>query len=277
MNRFRFTAACALAAGLAACSSATDSPTGTPAFQLTSADSVQAVAVPAGQAALGDLDVLNALAASLNFDVAPAGGAAFDAAFDAAAACTLDSATYLHTCTSTLPNGLALVRTVEYFDSTGAPMLAFNDTTTASANVVAKTSGVRTTGNGADTVSRARTLTATGLLGHNTTRTWNGTGSGTSSAYWTDSAATRSAVTAENATFTNVVVDLPRSTHPYPASGVVTRVVSGAGTVVRNGTTRTFTFSRTVTVTFNGTEFVPMLVGTQAFTLDLATGKVTKS
>ena len=156
-------------------------------------------------------------------------------------------------------------------------MLHFNDSTTASANVVANVSGVRTLANGADTVSRVRTLTATGLLGHNATRTWNGTGSGTSSAYWADSTTVRTARTSETATFTDIVVDLPRASHPYPASGTVTRVISGTGTVTRNGTTKTLTISRTVTITFNGTEFVPMVVGTQTYTLDLVTGKVTKS
>ncbi len=282
MDRIRLTAAaCALAVGLAACSAGPDSVTGTPAFQLSSYDSLQAAAIPAGQAAVGDLDVLDALASSLNFQLAPSNGAALDAAlgaaFDAAGSCTLDSATFVHTCTGTTANGLALTRAVEFFDSTGAPMLNFNDSTTASANLVATTSGVRSTGSGADTVSRVRTLTATGLLGHNTTRTWNGTGTGSSSAYWADSAATRTAQTTESATFTDVVVNLPRSSHPYPASGTVTRVISGTGTVTRNGTTKTLTISRTVTITFNGTEFVPMVVGSDTYTLDLATGKVTKS
>jgi hypothetical protein len=278
MNRIRFTAAaCALAAGLAACSSSSDSITGTPTFQLSAYDSSQAVAVPAGQAAVGDLDVLNALGSSLNFQMAPAGGSAFDAAFDAAGSCTLDSATFIHTCSGTTANGLALVRAVEYFDSTGAPMLTRNDTTTASAHVVATTSGVRTTANGADTVTRVRTLTVTGLLGHNTTRTWNGTGTGTSNAYWADSVATRTATTAETSTFADVVVTLPRAANPYPTSGTVTRDVTGTGTVVKNGRTKSLTISRTVTITFNGTEFVPMVVGNTTYTLDLATGKITKN
>ena len=75
--------------------------------------------------------------------------------------------------------------------------------------------GVISSAAGADTVNGSRNLTATGLLGHNTTRTWNGTGS--------------------------------------------------------------VTISRTVGITFNGTEFVPMTVGSQNCTLDLATGKPTKN
>ena len=283
MDRSRFLfAACVLAAGVGACSSTADSVTGTPAFQLSADDSALAAAVPAAQAAVSDLDVLNSMAATLNFQAVPASAApsydqsAIATAWAAASSCTLDSATFLWTCPSTTANGLSLVRVLEFFDSTGAPMLKFNDTTTASVRVQATVSGVRTLANGADTVSRVRDLTASGLLGRNSTRIWNGTGNGTSGAYWADSAASRTAHTTSSTTFTNIVVDLPRSTHPYPASGTIARAVSGTGTLTRNGATRTFTITRTVTITFNGTEFVPMVVGDDTFTLDLATGKVVK-
>jgi hypothetical protein len=284
MNRHVSTiGACALALGLAACGSNSDSVMNPVSFQLTPDDSLQAVAYSAGQATAGDLDVLNSNAATLSFQVtAPSASGsnaelAYAASFAAASGCTLDSATAIFTCPPTTTNGLTLVRTFEFFDSTGAPMLKFNGLTTASVNVIATVTGVRPSATGADTISRLRNLTATGLLGHNTTRVWNGTGLRNDGGYWTDSIAARTYHVSDNTTFSNIVVDLPRSSNPWPASGTITRLVSGSGTVIKNGTTRSFTLSRTVVITFNGTEFVPMMVGNVAFTLDLATGKATKN
>lgn len=284
MNRHVITAtACALALGLAACSANSDSITSTPSLKLTADDSLQTVAYSAAQATAGDLDVLNSGAATLNFQVAaaPPSGSnaelAYEATYAAATGCTLDSTTYIFTCPSTTANGLTLVRTFEFFDATGAPMLKFNGLTTASVHMIATETGVRPSATGADTISRLRDLTASGLLGQNTTRIWNGTGLRNDGGYWSDSVATRTHHLSDNTTFSNIVVNLPRSSNPYPASGTITRLVSGSGTVTRNGTTKSLTISRTVTITFNGTEFVPMLIGTTSFTLDLATGKATKN
>ncbi len=283
MHRYRLIAAgCVLAAGLTACSAGTDLLTNSLSLQLTPADSAQAAAVPAGQSTAADLDLLNLTGTMLGFDVAPgstapaANRAALAATFGAASGCTLDSATYIYSCPSVTLHGLSRVWTVEFFDSTGAPMLAFNDTTTASVHITATASGVLTTAHGADTVSRTRDLTVSGLLGRNTTRTWNGTGSDTSSAYWADSVATRTANVSAASSLTDLVVTLPRSTNPYPTAGTITRDVTGTATISRDGITKSLTVTRTVTITFNGTEFVPLMVGTQSFTLDLATGEVTK-
>ncbi len=156
-------------------------------------------------------------------------------------------------------------------------MLDFNDTTTASIHVTATAAGALATPHAADTVSRTRDMTITGLLGHNTTRTWNGAGADTSSAYWADSAATRTENVSAASTFTDIVVTLPRSANPWPASGMIVRNATGTATVSKQGITRSLTVTRTVTITFNGTEFVPLTVGATAYTLDLATGPVTKN
>ena len=198
------------------------------------------------------------------------------AGYAAASGCTVDSTTFIFTCPPTTSNGLTLLRTFEFFDSTGAPMLAFNGVNTASVAVMATESGVRPTANGADTVSGTRSLTATGCWA--TTRR----GFGTARAPASSAATGRTASRRAPPTFPTT----PRSrtsswTSPLqqsvPASGTITRLVSGTGTVTRNGTTKSITISRTVTITFNGTEFVPMTVGTVAYTLDLATGQATKN
>ena len=77
-------------------------------------------------------------------------------------------------------------------------------------------------------------------------------------------------------TFASVVVKLPRSQNPWPLSGTITRQISGTGSVVAGTTTRSFSVTKTVTITFNGTRLVPMMVGNVAFTLDLYTGKAVK-
>ncbi len=93
--------------------------------------------------------------------------------------------------------------------------------------------GVVITTAGADTVNGTRNLTATGLFGHNTTRTWNGSGNGTHGAFWVDSAASRTADVSYSSIFTNVVVALPRSANPYPVSGTISRAVTGTGVVTK--------------------------------------------
>ncbi|HJU64135.1 MAG TPA: hypothetical protein VJ596_00600, partial [Gemmatimonadaceae bacterium] len=62
---------------------------------------------------------------------------------------------------------------------------------------------------------------------------------------------------------------------PWPLSGSVTHTVTAIRT--REGANQVSrTFSRTATVTFNGTQFVTLEVGTRVFTLDLATGEVSR-
>jgi hypothetical protein len=172
--------------------------------------------------------------------------------------------------------GVTVTRSLAFFDVNGV-MMDHRDSTTASMNVEAILAGIVATANGADTVNGTRNLTATGLLGQNTTRTWNGTGASTHGAYWTDSVATRTADVSFSSTFSNIVVQLPRSANPYPISGTITRIVTGTGVVTRNGKTKSITISRTVVITFNGTEFATMVVGSENFSLDLATGVATKN
>lgn len=242
----------ALVSTLLACAQQGDAPLApqSVSFQVNAVDSAQIAAQVAGDAAVSDVNGFNSCTPDGNgrFDCPPRVNA----------------------------NGVTVVRSLAFYDATGAQMDHF-DSTTASMNVQSTENGVIVRDNGADTVSGSRNVTATGLLGHNTTRIWNGTGSGTGGKYWSDSVATRTADVTWNSTFGDVVVALPRSANPYPVSGTIIRLVSGSGVVTKGDSTRTITISRTVVITFNGTEFVPMTVGSQNFTLDLATGKATKN
>jgi hypothetical protein len=242
----------AIVSTLLACAQQGDAPLApqSVAFQVNAADSAQIAAQVAGDATVSDVNGLNACTPDGNgrFDCPPRVNA----------------------------NGVTVIRSLAFYDALGAQMDHF-DSTTASMNVQSTENGVVVRDNGADTVSGSRNVTATGLLGHNTTRTWNGTGSGTGGKFWSDSAATRTADVSWNSTFSDIVVALPRSTNPYPVSGSLSRVVTGSGVVTKGDSTKTISISRTVGITFNGTEFVPMTVGSQNYTLDLATGKATKN
>jgi len=275
---------------LAACSgSDVSSPS---SLQLSSADTLQAVVLSAGDATAEDVNVMIASEASLDaatpaYDLITASGPSFSTTGTAsdsvryafwafAGGCTYNSVTGRFTCPDVVKNGLTLSRSAAFSDASGAAMSRYNDTTTASANFQVTVKGVHPTLLGADTISRTRSMTATGLLGHETSRTWNGTGNRSDAGYANDTERTRTYHTTDATTFTNVVVNLPRSASPWPMSGTVTRQIAGSGTVVKNGVTRTFTVSKIVTITFNGTRLVPMSIGGVAFTLDLFTGKAVK-
>ena len=277
---------------LGACSSDVNSPA---TLQLSANDSLQAVSLSASDATAEDVDVMTASEASMDgsatapaptYDRFQAGslGASMSTTADStrfafwsfAGSCVYSSATGRFTCPDVVKNGLTLSRSAAFTDASGTAMSHYNDTTTATANFQITVSGVHSTMLGADTISRKRNMTTTGLLGHETIRTWNGTGTRSDGGYAQDTAKTRTYHTADTVTLANVVVKLPRSQNPWPLSGTVTRQISGTGSVVAGTTTRTFSVTKTVTITFNGTRLVPMMVGSVAFTLDLYTGKAVK-
>lgn len=286
MNRTLLTVGtCALAVAIAACGDST-SPL-LSSQDVTSTDSSDVAAQVAADAATSDVQVMNGVSNTMGWSVAaPNSGVSMN--YMASSRPEL-SATFKSECTynsvdgrfhcleQTNGNGVTVIRIITLYDTTGAMMDHF-DSTTASLNVQATLSGIVSLRNGADTVNGTRNFTATGLYGaHNTTRTWNGAGDGTHGAYWSDSAASRTSHVTYTTTVTNVVVDLPRSTNPYPASGTITRVVTGTGVVIKNGKKRTITVTRTVTITFNGSQTVPMIVGDEHYTVDLSTGLATHS
>ncbi|HEX4682893.1 MAG TPA: hypothetical protein VH277_09305, partial [Gemmatimonadaceae bacterium] len=296
MNRILIVGGVVSALALGACSSDVSSPA---TLQLSANDSLQAVSLSASDATAEDVDIMTAAEASMDgsagasastYDRFQTGGLGASMSTSAAAgdsirfafwsfagSCAYSSATGRFTCPDVVKNGLTLSRSAAFTDANGTAMAHFNDTTTASANFQITVSGVHQRLLGADTISRTRNMTATGLLGHETTRTWNGTGTRSDGGYMQDTAKVRTYHTSDAVTFTNVVVKLPRTQNPWPQSGTVTRQISGTGSVVAGTTTRTFNVTKTVTITFNGTRLVPMMVGNVAFTLDLYTGKAVKN
>ena len=83
--------------------------------------------------------------------------------------------------------------------------------------------------------------------------------------------------TTDAVTVSNVVVNLPRSSNPWPMSGSITRQISGTASISRSGVSKSFEVTRTVTITFNGTQYATVTVGGDSYTLDLSTGVATKN
>ncbi|HZI42689.1 MAG TPA: hypothetical protein VFD67_13320, partial [Gemmatimonadaceae bacterium] len=153
----------------------------------------------------------------------------------------------------------------------------YDASTTASANFHVAVTGTHVADNGQDVVNRDRNLTVSGLAGAETSRTWDGTGTRNDNGYRTVGDVKRSYTVNDAVTVSSVLVDLPRSQNPWPMSGTITRQISGTASVEKAGVSKTFSITRTVTITFNGTQNATVTVGNNSYTLNLATGVATKN
>jgi hypothetical protein len=145
---------------------------------------------------------------------------------------------------------------------------AYDAMTTDSITIAFQLAGERVRQDWSVSVEQTRELTVSGLEGEESERTWNGTGSTElSGSRHIDNDGLREYDMSSSSTIDDVVVLVPRE-GTWPQSGTITREIT---VVVKNGFGDTFTRERTVVVTFNGTQFVPMVVNGVEFTLDLET------
>ena len=160
------------------------------------------------------------------------------------------------------PN-LTITRTCTYKDAAGATQAAYDSLTTASVAMHVVVEGDVARDKWSATVRRVRDLVVTGLAGRETQATWNATGSGTATRVRVTDSTTRTYEIASTGTITNVVLPVPRTAASWPLSGIITKhvVVKGA-----DGTT----VERTVTITFNGTQFATVTVNGESFQFDLS-------
>jgi hypothetical protein len=284
MKRSLIVGAPMLAFILAACSGDSTSP-----IQITADDVNQAAVMSASDATAEDVSILSAsdmtmsggavqsvAGAGLMMSRIPAGGAP-SYAWTFGDGCTYSQANSRFTCPPITNGGLTLNRDYAFYAADQSSQTAYDASTTASANFHVSVAGVHVVDTGADTVSRDRSLTVSGLAGAETSRTWNGTGTRNDGGYRTDATVKRNYHTTDAVTISNVVVNLPRSSNPWPISGTITRQISGTASVTRADASKTFSVARTVTITFNGTQYATVTVAGNTYTLDLSTGVATKN
>lgn len=159
-------------------------------------------------------------------------------------------------------------RTVTYFDEAGAEQEEYDEETTASLRVVTTIEGDIERDHMSASVDRARDMTATGLLGDETERTWNGTGTNeVARTRVSDEFGTRSYDLTAEAFIDGVVRAVDKTTQPWPLAGTITREVV---VVIVNGPNGDEVRERRTVLTFNGTQYATLDVDGETFEVDLA-------
>ena len=159
-------------------------------------------------------------------------------------------------------------RTVEFFDTLGAEQDHYDRLATGSIHTVLEVAGEMSKEGFEWSLDRSRDMWVTGLGGEETERTWNGTGAeDRSRARVLDNDAARTYDFTGTLLIEDVVRGVPRDENPWPLSGTITRNVT---IEVTNGPNGDETITRLVVITFNGTQFVTMMVNDVEYDVDLA-------
>jgi hypothetical protein len=159
--------------------------------------------------------------------------------------------------------------TATFFDIDGNEQDTRDALTTASIHLVIESNHDFDRDTWTATGTRSRDLWITGLEGEETTRIVNGTGSSTvSRSQHTDDGGTRTHDMTSTSVMQNVVHPVPRADDAWPLSGTITRDVT---INVVNGPNGAVTKTRTVVITFNGTNLPTMTVDGESFKIDLST------
>jgi hypothetical protein len=171
-------------------------------------------------------------------------------------------------CNAGARDGMTVTRTCEYRDGGGNLQTAYDPVTTASMKQHVELNGTMDRGFMSGTMQRIGDMTVTGLAGTETQITWNGTGSEKSSRVrHTDAGTSVQFDLNSTEVIANVVVPVPRTETSWPLSGTITRNVTVKFTGgEKDGTTE----KRTVTITFDGTQFAKLTVNGETFQFDLA-------
>ena len=159
--------------------------------------------------------------------------------------------------------------TATFYDVDGNEQDALDPLTTASIHLVIESTREFSRDTWTGTGTRSRDITITGLLGEETTRTVNGTGSAdVTRSQHTDADGTRTYDMMSTSTIVDVVHPVPRTDESWPLSGTITRNVT---INVINGPDGDVTRTRTVVITFNGTDMPSMTVDGEPFEVDMST------
>jgi hypothetical protein len=164
--------------------------------------------------------------------------------------------------------GLTFTRTITYFDANGESQEEYDEASTALIHYEISVQGDLSRQMWSATINRHRDLTVTELLDDDGLVKWNGTASGNvQRSRHMDGGAARSYSMVTSAEISDVVIPYPRTEEGWPVSGTIVRTISVSrisdGQVVDSKDV-------VATITFNGTQFVPVTVGDETFTIDLA-------
>ena len=162
-----------------------------------------------------------------------------------------------------------VTHTATFFDADGNEQEARDPLTTASIHLVIESTQEFSRDSWSGTGTRSRDLMITGLEGEETTRTVNGTGSGSvTRSQHTDADGTRTYDMSSTSVIEDVIHPVPRTDDTWPLSGTITRDVT---INVINGPDGDVTKSRTVVIAFDGTSLATMTVGGETFEVDMST------
>ena len=263
MKRLLTLAILATALGTASCRDATDP------VQDQDAVLAEDLAYSSGAAIAGDIAEMAGGQATLIGPPLRLGGP--PRAFDRQD-CPYNAETGWHECAGTTPRGLALSLAYGFFTAAGESQERFDALATESIRSRARLAGTVTSTRFTATVDQARETTVSGLAGTESRHVFNGTGTRNEATQSLGTDARRASTLVSHDTVTNVVRLLPASENPWPASGSVVHAVTMTRSI-EDGREVSRTVHRRVLITFNGTQFVPMVVGDREFTLDLAAGR----
>ncbi|MGQ0703593.1 MAG: hypothetical protein ACT4PM_10725, partial [Gemmatimonadales bacterium] len=181
--------------------------------------------------------------------------------------CTYNSSTQRVECPTINRGSLTVTRSYQFKDENGNVQQQYDPLLTASANLRTMVDGELSHDAWSASIHRERDLTATGLLGEETQRTWNGTGaSAITRSRHTDNGEERSYNLSCETTVDDVVLPVPRSDERFPISGTIT--IHCTVTFV-GGPRDGQTIERTMTITFDGDQTATVTVGDRTFEIDL--------
>ena len=184
------------------------------------------------------------------------------------ASCTYNSSTQRLECpVVTRASSLTVTRSYAFWDANNVSQNQYDALLTAKANIQTHISGERSGEYWSGSIDRTRDMTVTGLLGTETQRTWNGTGTSTvTRSRHTESGEERSYDVSCTLTVVNVVVPVPNGDQRFPISGTIAHhcTITFVGGP-RDGQS----VERTATVSFNGTATATVTVGDRTFDIDL--------
>ena len=257
MKRFEALAALLIGAAIAACG---DDTTGPSADSNLNPD----VAVVAAASATEDLAAMQ----DTEIDEGNLqGGAAFKLN-----GCIFNSANSRFDCPVKTHDGLVITRSFAFFNASSAPMTGFDEQLTASANLKSDAIGTVSRGSWTATIDWHRDFTVTGLLGTETSRTWNGSSDASVQGSHHTGNGDRSYDMTMHSVVHDVVIPVGED-HNRPSSGTLTQTVT---VTYVGGKFDGQTVTRTVNITFDGSQEAKLKIGKNHFKLNLGSRLVVK-